>query len=91
MILSKCTDFPEEKSLLQLHLANLVGAQCFHSPKFHCELAGEGIEYSGGFAKLAYRKLPKDQKNTTDKFHSHVQLCLSRDHLSISRVGWTGG
>jgi hypothetical protein len=84
-LLSKCTDFLEEKSLLQLNLTNL-GAQCFHSPKFHCELAGEGIEYSWGFAKLAYRKLPKGQKNTIGKFHSQVQLCLSRDHLSISRV-----
>ena len=84
-LLSKCIDFIEEKSLLQLNLDNL-GAQCFHSPKFHCELAGEGIEYSWGVAKLAYRKLKKAEKNTIGKFHSQVQLCLSHDHLTINRV-----
>ena len=43
LLLSKCTNFLEEKSLLQLNLQKL-GATCYHSPKFHCELAGEGIE-----------------------------------------------
>ena len=79
-LLSKCVDFIEEKSLLQLNLDN-IGAQCFHLLKFHCELAGEGIEYSWGVAKLAYRKL----KNA-EKFHSRVQLCLSHDYLAINRV-----
>ena len=84
-LLSKCTDFLAEKSLLQLNLENL-GAQCFHLPKFHCELAGEGIEYSLGVAKLAYWKLKKAEKDTIVKFHLQVQLCLSRDHLTANRV-----
>ena len=75
----------EEESLLQLNLENL-GAQCFHLPKFHCELAGEGIEYSWGVAKLAYQKLKKAEKNMLKKFHSQVQTCLSQDHLRTNRI-----
>ena len=45
LLLSLCTDFIEEESLLQMNLRKM-GATCFHSPKFDCELAGKGIEYS---------------------------------------------
>ena len=50
-LLSTCTDFVEDESLLQMTLRKL-GAVCVHSPKYHCEMAGEGIEYSWGNAKM---------------------------------------
>ena len=74
MLLSKCTDFLEEKSLLQLNLEKL-GAKCYRSPKFHCELVGEGIEYSWGNAKLAYRRISTNKKNTVSK------LKQARDYI----------
>ncbi len=85
MLLSKCSDFLEEKSLLQLNLEKL-GATCYHSPKFHCELAGEGIEYSWGNAKLAYRRVATKEKNTVSKFHQRVKESLSRTHLTTERI-----
>ena len=85
MLLSKYTDFLEEKSLLQLNLEKL-GAKCNHSPKFHCKLAGEGIEYSWGNAKLSYRRIAMNEKNTVLKFHQQVADLLFQTHLTIKRI-----
>ena len=85
LLLSSCTDFIEEESLLQMNLRKM-GATCFHSPKFHCELAGEGIEYSWGNAKAKYRKIQTKKKDTISKFHASVTECISRKHLNRVRV-----
>ena len=84
-LLAACTDFCEEESMLQTNLKKM-GAYCWHSPKFHCELAGEGIEYSWGNAKMKYRRLRVKDRNTVSKFHQRVIQCLSRDHLDLNRV-----
>jgi hypothetical protein len=49
-LLGNCTNFEEEESLLQSK-GRLLGAinDCMH--QCHCELVGEGIEYSCGCAK----------------------------------------
>ena len=51
------SDFANEKTLLQENLSKL-GIEVHRSPKYHSELAGEGIKYSWGFAKKYYRRLP---------------------------------
>lgn len=56
-LLSACTDFIEERTLLQ-HVAHELGAEVDRTPKCHPELAGEGIEYSWGKAKQYYRGCP---------------------------------
>ena len=71
---------------MQLTMEKL-GATCFHSPKFHCELTGEGIEYSWGNAKVKYWKICMVDKNTERKFHERVSECLSRGHLTTDLVG----
>ena len=50
-ILAKQADFCNELTLLQYH-ARKLGALVDRSPKCHPELAGEGIEYLWGLAKL---------------------------------------
>jgi hypothetical protein len=44
-LLGNCLDFEEEKSLLQSK-GRILGAKIDRTPKCHCKLAGEGIEYS---------------------------------------------
>ncbi len=38
------------------------------TPKCHCEMAGEGIEYSRGCAKNAYRAKPIGEKRGKDTY-----------------------
>ena len=49
-ILAACTDFETQKRTL--------GVKAERSPKFHCELAGEGIEYDWAYCKQQYRRRP---------------------------------
>jgi hypothetical protein len=77
--------FLKEDSLLQLNIKNL-GGTCIHSPKYHCELAGEGIEYSWGNAKMKYRSFIAREKRTKAQFLERVMYCMSRDFLYFERV-----
>ena len=63
-----------------------MGAILDRSPKYHCEIAGEGIEYSWGNAKMRYRHVPFSGKKSSEQFYSCVRECLSRDYLDINRV-----
>ena len=38
------------------------------SPKYHCELAGEGVEYTWGMMKKYHRSLLLETKNMKRKF-----------------------
>jgi len=84
-LLAMCTDFVEEETLLQ-QMCKKMGAICDRSPKCHPELAGEGIEYSWGNAKMKYRRLKYSQKTSKKQFHNSVRFCLSRDFLSNERI-----
>ena len=48
-----CLDFEEEETLLQ-SMGMEMGVLAVRTPKCHCELAGERIEYSWGCAKNFY-------------------------------------
>lgn len=62
-LLSECADFKNEISDIE-HLARdisndlQINVNILFTPKFHCELAGKGIEYSWGAAKRLYRRHP---------------------------------
>jgi hypothetical protein len=61
-LLRSCPDFASEKSALQ-KLAEAISTDDYNvsiefTPKYHCEIAGEGIEYSWGFIKKIYRRAP---------------------------------
>jgi hypothetical protein len=49
-ILQGCTDFDNAETNLQM-IAQSLGVQAERTPKYHCEMAGEGIEYDWGFCK----------------------------------------
>ena len=47
--------------------------QLLTSPKYHCELAGEGVEYCWGLAKRFYRSVGIEEKRTKEKFQKIVR------------------
>jgi hypothetical protein len=49
-LMGQCTDFKEEDTALQF-LRKHLGLRVLFTPKFHCEFAGEGIEYNWAHAK----------------------------------------
>ncbi|KAI2498015.1 hypothetical protein MHU86_16452 [Fragilaria crotonensis] len=49
-IMASCLDFAEELTALQ-YVGQELGVSVIITPKFHAELAGEGIEYSWGISK----------------------------------------
>ena len=54
------------------------------SPKYHCELAGEGVEYTWGFMKRNFRNLSLNEKNTKEKFNKAVTSSV--ELVSIQNV-----
>ena len=82
-LLGNCKDFEEEESLLQV-MGRKMGVAIDRMPKCHCELAGEGIEYSWGWAKNLYHQKPLSEKKRKEKFRDTVRQCLSRDVLTTA-------
>jgi hypothetical protein len=85
LILQQQPDFLNELTLLQHH-GKQMGVKIERSPKCHPELAGEGIEYAWGFAKVYYRYQPLYRKSNKQKFRQLVDECLSSTHLTLSRI-----
>jgi hypothetical protein len=84
-LMSNCTDFEEEESLLQ-SMGRQMGVMIDRTPKCHCEMAGEGVEYSWGCAKNAYRAKPIGEKRGKETYRNTVRSCLSQDVISKERV-----
>jgi len=71
-------DFKTEITLLQLRAIQLnVQIQC--SPKYHPEIAGEGIEYAWGISKNTYRKYSVIDKKTREGFRRLVKNSINPD------------
>eukprot|EP00978_Attheya_sp_CCMP212_P029737 scaffold106729_cov29-Attheya_sp.AAC.1 len=83
LLVSGCTDFVEEKTLLQ-HMGEEIGNDrrikitIDRTPKCHPEVAGEGIEYSWAMSKMYIRSVPINKRRTLSQFHDHVNFALSR-------------
>jgi hypothetical protein len=84
-MMASCLDFAEELTALQ-HVGNELGVSVLITPKFHAELAGEGIEYSWGVSKCVYRTKPLDSKKGKESFKALVHECTSRDILTTELV-----
>ena len=80
-LMSNCQDFKEEESLLQ-SMGRSMGILVDRMPKCHCELAGEGIEYSWGCSKNSYHRTLLSQKRGKENFRAVVRKCLSCEVLT---------
>ena len=54
-VLKNCSDFKNEQTQLQ-YILTLLGVDLRLTPKCHPEIAGIGIEYAWGYAKLRFRR-----------------------------------
>ena len=64
-----------------------MGVLVDRTPKCHCKLAGEGVEYSWGCAKNTYRRVPLKNKRGKENFRKVVRQCLSREEvLTTERI-----
>ena len=83
----QCKDTREEQSRLK-KIADSYGYEVWFTPKYHCEFAGEGIEYMRGYKKLIYCRIPKKDMNKKDNFIASLKMIVNRNlfqHWRISR------
>ena len=74
-IMEQQPDFQKELSALK-YLCFLLGVGSDHSPKFHCEFAGDGIEYAWAIGKGEYRWHPLSAKKGMENFSGLVRECF---------------
>jgi hypothetical protein len=74
-LMGNCSDFKAEKSALEF-LGSQLGCKVMLTPKFHCEFAGEGIEYSWAQAKAIMRRTPIGERRGRANFIPLVMNCL---------------
>ncbi len=79
--MGRCRDFSEEQSAMEVLFSKLsqkgdLELQLITSPKYHCELAGEEIEYCWGLAKRYYRSLSLEKKRTKKTFEGCVRASV---------------
>ena len=79
-LMGKCTDFLEEETALQ-YLGSQLGLRVLFTPKFHCEIAGEGIEYNWAHAKAKMKVTPIRDKKGRSQFMSLVRKCICPDSV----------
>ena len=89
-LMNNCVDFLEEKTDLE-HLADSICEDREHNssvaftPKFHCEIAGDGVEYSWGASKRWYRKQSFASKRSFTNFEILVMNSLKRVNIEMCR------
>ena len=69
-LMSNCADFKEEKSAMEVLLQDISAKshnnhqkiELLVSPKYHCGLAGEGVEYAWGMMKRYFQSVCLEKK-----------------------------
>ena len=84
-LMASCLDFAEEMTALQ-HVGKQLGVSVIITPKFHAELAGEGVEYSWGIAKGMYRRKPLISKKSKESFKKLVHDVTNREVLTTETI-----
>lgn len=84
-LLSECPDFENELTALQ-HLGKKLGTEVICTPKYHAEMAGEGVEYCWALAKNWYKRLPLKERKTREQFEAKVKEAFSLSVLSKEKV-----
>ena len=86
VLMASCLDFANEISELQT-VGEKLGIEVMLTPKFHCEIAGEGIEYAWGVSKSMYRSMKLADKRSLAGFHNLVKnRCLTTQAIPIESV-----
>ena len=89
-LMGSCEDFKNERSALEQLAADLSqrysrNLEILVTPKYHCELAGEGIEYAWGLGKRYFRRLTRNKKGNKTKFMQVVRDSMGKVSLRTVR------
>ncbi len=84
-LLASCSDFKNELSLMQ-HLGISLGVHIASTPKYHAEIAGEGIEYDWALSKNWFKRLPLSERKTRAGFATQVKKALSSEIVTKGRA-----
>jgi hypothetical protein len=84
-LLASCSDFKNELSLMQ-HLGISLGVHIASTPKYHAEIAGEGIEYDWTLSKNWFKRLPLSERKTRAGFATQVKKALSSEIVTKGRA-----
>ena len=89
-LMSQCEDFKNEKSAMEvvaekLSLLHGIKVQLLTTTKYHCEVAGDGIEYDWGYSKKTYRRIPLSDKKGKAKFVHCVKESLRSVSIGLAR------
>ena len=77
-MLGSCTDFTKKYTLIKNNCKSM-GAKCDRSPKYHREVAGEGIEYSWGNAKMVFRIIRMKNRKSVSDLRPKMKRVLSKE------------
>ena len=80
MLLQNCEDFKNEMCQLE-YIASNLNSRVIITPKYHAELAGEGIEYAWGVSKAVYRKIPWGERKGKQNFQIMVKKSLCNNNI----------
>ena len=90
-MLKNSLNFLEEESAMDVLLStfstkqqNQPSNQLLTSPKYYCELAGEGIKFCWGLQKRFYQNIPIEKKKTKKEFTKCVRNAVEfvkREHM----------
>jgi hypothetical protein len=70
---------------MDLSLQNNRKFDILVTPKYHCELAGDGIECGWGYSKKTYRRYPLKAKRTKKQFEEKVKDSLKSVSVQTMR------
>ena len=93
-LMATCADFQEEISAMQYLFEQLSSRgtnkiSLVDTPKYHPEMAGEGIEYSWGLGKRKYRSIAYEDKKGKEKFLEAVRVSIgyvTKEHVGKFRA-----
>ena len=82
-MLRRCYDFKHEKTQM-MYILNLLGVFLDLTPKCHPEIAGRGVEYAWGYAKLRFRIEFNDA--IAKHLKQNVLNSLNQQVLTVNRI-----
>jgi hypothetical protein len=83
-IIKNLPDFLNELTQLQ-YIGSLMDVYIDCSPKFHPEIAGEGIEFCWGLSKNTYMLYPIKDKQKKAVFKNSVRKCQCRNEILTTK------
>jgi hypothetical protein len=87
-VLSECPDFKNKISAMEELVEKLSDenntVMIDVTPKFHCELAHQGIAYSWGMSKRHYLRKPLEEKKGAANIRNSITASL--DHVKIQHA-----